>query len=483
MDADALSRRPHEDSQHNESDQDLLNQFKNQHLPDPGDPSIPPEVVNAICQSCLIRTEAARSLIESLSVVVDVLPENYTEDSGLPTVPALSHLELREKQRADPSLREVIHQLETGEKIPPTVREEVPEIPLLLQELNKLELVAGILYRKRQDNNQTSYQLVRPEDLHSIVLQSLHDDMGHMGIERTLDLARTRFYWPKMAADVEHKVKTGGRCVHCKALPERAAPLVSIRTSRPLELICMDFLSIEPDTSNTKDILVLTDHFTKFAIAIPTSNQKARTVAKCLWDNFIVYYGIPERLHTDQGPDFESKLIKELCEVAGIKKCRTTPYHLRGNPVERFNRTLLNMLGTLEEKQKSKWKDYVTPLVHAYNCTRNETTGYTPYELMFGRSPRLPVDLAFGLPMNGENHQPHSQYVQSLKSRLRESYSIASKNAAKASEKNKVRFDQRVIPLKLEPGDRVLVRSVRLRGKHKLSDKWEQDIYIVVDQA
>lgn len=77
----------------------------------------------------------------------------------------------------------------------------------------------------------------------------------------------------------------------------------------------MDFLSLEPDTSNTKDILVLTDHFTKFALAFPTP----RTVAKCLWENFIFYYGIPERLHTDQGPDFESKLIKELCEVAGIK--------------------------------------------------------------------------------------------------------------------------------------------------------------------
>lgn len=163
----------------------------------------------------------------------------------------------------------------------------------------------------------------------------------------------------------------------------------------------MDFLSLDPDTSNTKDILVLTDHFTKFATAIPTPNQKARTVAKSLWDNFIVYYGIPERLDSDQGPDFKSKLIRELCDVAGIQKCRTTPYHPRGNPVERFNRTLLNMLGTLEKKQKSKWRKYVKSLVHAYNCTRNEVTGFTLYELMFGRSSRLQVYLAF-------NQQPSS---------------------------------------------------------------------------
>lgn len=227
--------------------------------------------------------------------------------------------------------------------------------------------------------------------------------MGHMGIERTLDLARTCFYWPKMAANVEHKIRTCGRCVRRKALPEKAAPLVNIQTSRPLQLICMDFLSLEPNTSNTKDVLVLTDHFTKFALGFPTPNQKARTVAKCLWENFIIYYGIPERLHTDQGPDFESKLIKELCEVAGIKKCRTTSYHRQGNPVQRFNRTLLNMLGTLQSKQKSKWKDHVKPLVHAYNCTRNDTTGYTPYELMFGRSPCLSVDLGCQLSKKGIN--------------------------------------------------------------------------------
>lgn len=69
-----------------------------------------------------------------------------------------------------------------------------------------------------------------------------------------------------------------------------------------------------------------------------------------------MYYGVPERLHTDQGPDFESHLIKELCEVSGIQKVWTTPYHPRGNPIEGFNRTLLNMLGTLENKQKSKWR-------------------------------------------------------------------------------------------------------------------------------
>ncbi len=210
--------------------------------------------------------------------------------------------------------------METGEKVPSTARVELPELPPLLREWTSLELIDGVLYRKRHNNATLSYQLVLPDELRPFVLKSYHDDMGHLGIDRTLDLVRARFYWPRMAADVEQKIRTCSRCVRRKTLPERSTPLVNITTSRPFELLCMDFLSLEPDSSNARDILVLTDHFTKFTVAFPTPNQKAKIVAKCLWDNFIVYYGIPERIHTDQGTDFESKLIKELCEVAGIQK-------------------------------------------------------------------------------------------------------------------------------------------------------------------
>lgn len=206
----------------------------------------------------------------------------------------------------------------------------------------------------------------------------------------------------------------------------------------------MDFLSVEPDSKNTKDILVMTDHFTKYAVALPARDQKATTVAKCLWDHFLVHYGYLECLHSDQGRDFESRVIKELCAMAGIQKVRTSPYHPRGNPVERFNRTLLNMLGTLKEEQKVHWRDFVKPLAHAYNCTKNEVTGFSPYELMFGRQPRLPVDLAFGLAVTDKEPVPHSQYVRHLKARLEESYRLAQENSAKLAERNKKRFDKHV---------------------------------------
>lgn len=123
-----------------------------------------------------------------------------------------------------------------------------------------------------------------------------------------------------MAVDIEHKVKTCGQCVSRKALPEKASPLVNITTSSPLQLICMDFLSIEPDQSNTKDILVIMDFFTKYALVILTPNQTAKAVVKSLWEHFISLCGYPECRHSDQGPDFESCLIQELCDIAGIEK-------------------------------------------------------------------------------------------------------------------------------------------------------------------
>lgn len=193
-----------------------------------------------------------------------------------------------------------------------------------------------------------TYLLILPKEYCSDVLKHLHDDLGHIRIDCTLDLVWNRFYWPKMTLDIEYKIRTCGLCIRKKALPGKPAPLMNITTNHPLQLVCMDILTLKPDHSNTKDMFV-----TKYALAIPTPDQKAKTVAKCLWEQFICYYGYPERLHSNQGPDFESHLIKKLCDIAGVRKVRTTPYHSRGNPAERFNITLINMLGTLEAKKKS----------------------------------------------------------------------------------------------------------------------------------
>ena len=151
-----------------------------------------------------------------------------------------------------------------------------------------------------------------------------------MILERTLDLVGTRFSWLKMATDVEKKIKSCGRCVRRKQQPERSAPLVHIHSMHPMELVCIDYLSPEPDSLKIKDILVIIDHFTKYAV----KDQKATTVTKTLLEQFFVHCRFPERLISDQDWDFVSKLIKELCALPGITNVHPTPYHCRGNAIE-----------------------------------------------------------------------------------------------------------------------------------------------------
>nr|KAG5691982.1 hypothetical protein BaRGS_011373 [Batillaria attramentaria] len=139
------------------------------------------------------------------------------------------------------------------------------------------------------------------------------------------------------------------------------------------------------------------------------------------------------------------------------------------------------MLGTLEPDMKTHWHRSVAPLVHAYNCTRHESTGYAPFYLTFGREPRLPIDLFFGLHRDKET-QDHIAYVADLRQRLKKSYDTAIKVANEARRKQRANYDIRTRGAALQPGDRVLVRILAFEGKHKLSDKWEGDPYLVESQ-
>ncbi|XP_071116150.1 uncharacterized protein [Haliotis cracherodii] len=149
---------------------------------------------------------------------------------------------------------------------------------------------------------------------------------------------------------------------------------------------------------------------------------------------------------------------------------------------ERFNRTLCNMLGTLDPDSKRDWKTHVGPLVHAYNCTQHESTGQSPFFLMFGRHPRLPVDIAFGLDIEPSKPKSVLKYTKSLQDRLKRAYDLAAEMATKAQERQKTKYDQKERAAVLETGDRVLVKIVAYDGRHKLADRWENDVYAVLDK-
>ena len=346
---------------------------------------------------------------------------------------------------------------------------------------DRLGIVKGVLVREVMVENEKRHQTILPASCVNLALQYIHCGMGHPGRDKTLAMTRDRFYWPNMHADVEHFIKNCKRCLLRKTPTTERAPLTSIHTYQPLELLCVDYLTLEPCKGGTQNILVITDHFTKYAQAIPTKNQTAKTTAEALFKNFILHYGIPTTLHSDQGQQFESNIIQELCKLLNIKKSRTTPYHPMGNgTTERFNRTLLKMLGTLENELKSDWKSHIPALVHAYNSMPQETTGYSPYFLMFGREPRLPVDVA--LRLDTGNRTSKTRYIEELRGRLQKSYDLAIKSSAKAKDRQKQHYDLRTRGAQIAEGDRILVKIVAFDGKHKIADRWEEDPYIVKRQ-
>ena len=139
------------------------------------------------------------------------------------------------------------------------------------------------------------------------------------------------------------------------------------------------------------------------------------------------------------------------------------------------------MLGTLEDSQKSDWKSYVAPMVHSYKATRHESTGYSPYFLMFGRHPRL-ANAFLGLSSEDELITSREHYATKLKKRLQFPYKTASREADKSAVCHKILYDSKVRQSNLDICDRVLIRNVGLKGKHKLADKWARHPYIVIGQ-
>lgn len=202
---------------------------------------------------------------------------------------------------------------------------------LLRQQGKKLAIRHHLLYRvTKNPTGKEKEQLVLTDKYQKEVLNSLHDESGHLGIEQTIELCKDRFYWAHMTREVEKYVKNCGIYIARKTLPQKSAYLNHITSSGPMDLVCIDFLSIVPDSKGVSNVLVVTDHFTSYAQAYPARDQKALMVAKILVKKFFVHYGLPARIHSDQCRDFESRLIKELLGILGNRKMRTSPYHPQG---------------------------------------------------------------------------------------------------------------------------------------------------------
>ena len=241
-----------------------------------------------------------------------------------------------------------------------------------------------------------------------------------------------------------------------------------------MQTIAVDILGPFPDSpSGNRYILAAMDYFTRWVEAYAIPNQEAATVADKLVSNFFLRFSPPEQLHSDQGCQFESTLLKEICHSLGIHKTCTTPYYPQGDGlVERFNRTLLSMLATTAKDHPATWETLLPKLCLAYNTSIQATTGYTPFYLMFGREARLPVDIMFG-PSPTDTISP-SEHAAQLQTSLRLAFQRVRDNLTTAHNRQKQHYDQHVHGKQLQPGDLVwlLTTAVPPGQSHKLHCPW-----------
>ncbi len=372
------------------------------------------------------------------------------------------------EQRSDSLLQPIIQKLED----PSTTRREIRRLR------KKYEIVDEMLWRlTRQREGITERRLEVPLSMIGEVLKDAHDKAtaGHFGIRKTLWRACNHFHWRGMIEDVKNYVKS---CKPCQFRKTRTSALEGWQGSVPvgenvLRVMSVDLLGPLHMTENdNKYIITVTDQISKYAIAIPVNNTLEETIVEQMQIHVFYKFGPPDILISDQGTNLNGWLSKDLYAYWGIKHIRTTPYHPQSNgQVENFNHTLAKALAIQILKYKDLWDKYVYPTTYAYNNTVNETTKYSPAELLFGLQPE--TSLARQLQLRTQRSQ--SSFT------VEEKRQLARSSIASAQKKNRNRINKTRQPTKVQLGDIVLVtkKNLKTQKSGKLEDRWSGPYRII----
>ena len=291
-----------------------------------------------------------------------------------------------------------------------------------------------------------------------------------------------------MIQDTMNSVRNCTRCIQFEARAQKPH-LRPILCTELTDLVHINYIKMEvtvgvKEKPVVKDVLVVEDHFTRYIQVYVTKNHTARTTAHILYTEYFSVFGFPRRLMSDQAPEFSRKVIAALCDLLGVSKVRTSPYHPQSNgAVERAHQTLRRMIGKMDPEKRGKWPSHLGSVIIAYNATRSLVTGFSPYFLMFGRRPRLPIDLLFPTAMQQESSRTIDEYVLFLYERLKEALPVARDAAKLEAQRQKRHYNRRAGAVKLQPGDKVLIKLDAFRGqKRKLKNRWSGELHTVVNR-
>ena len=369
-----------------------------------------------------------------------------------------------------------ITQHKMSNPVKPDIKSASRDLLLLLQQWDVLKIENGLLYRtwKDTDKEVEINQIVAPSTIRTEIMQQLHNNRiaGHLGREKTLKKIQSRFFWPGMTSDIARWCESCDLCEQKKTGPKKS-PMQRNQVSNTLECIAIDILGPLPETDKgNKYILIVGDYFSKWIEGFSIKDHTAQTVADIIVTEFICRYGVPCRIHTDQGREFESELFSEMCSLLGIIKSRTTPYRPQSDGfIERYNRTLGQMLSMFVNENRSDWDDHLPFLMMAYRSSIQESTKCTPNLLMLGREVSLPIDVIVGTPNAGHEEKCHVQYIEWIRDALRRAHQCAFENINLSFQKQKKYYYRNAKTKIFEFGELVWKWSIP-KAKQKLSLGW-----------
>ena len=338
---------------------------------------------------------------------------------------ALDRLTFRAEQQKDRVLQEVARWEKDG--LPSTEKMRGEELPLhrYKQIFPSLKKTADGLwyfpYRLNHPASEKVERLLVPHNLQEAVFQYLHHHptAGHFGGGPTMSRGITRFYWPNMGSDVRKWVALCNDCItkdqRTKAKSSTHHPR---RSGYPFQRLYVDLVGPMPLTSaGNKYILTMEDAYTRWCGAVPIPNKEASTVARNLVNKWICLWGCPYGIFSDSGGEFTGQVFQETMELLKIQKSRAPAYNPSSNAVERFHRTLNQMLRIYLDRDSVEWEPHLPTALFAYNTKVHSATGVSPYFALLGREPRMPIDLLVRLPEEGE--LPLADFSKDLKKRFR----------------------------------------------------------------
>ena len=392
-----------------------------------------------------------------------------------------SDAQLKTAQREDKNLKPVINALENRLKPKDSVKAKWnEESRILASRWNQLVLRDGILYRRwtPSSNEGPVTQLVLPAQLRAEILHQLHDlrVVGHLGVQRTLARVQHRYYWPGCALDVARWCASCPQCAGRKGKPGPARhPMTSLPVGAPFDRVAMDILDTHKVTPRGyRYVLVISDYFTKWTDAFPLRRHTAGEVAKVFVSRFVVYYGVPKQIHSDQGTEFESKLFRSLAELLGSAKIRTVPYRPQSDgQVERFNRSLIAMLSAFVCERANDWDDHLPYVMMAYRSSVHASTNCTPYRMLYGREQNLPVDIMYPTGQDTNVPQCGPEYSEWVRRAISSAHDFARAHLDKSAIRQKRGYDANAKhrpPFKR--GDKVRYYYPPLKQGNKFAKPW-----------